>query len=149
MRYEIIAVFWLVFLSCVSGLAAAWLRMRFVLRGWLAVYLAILLVAVSGFLREEPGTIVAALAMWLVLALLPALISRICVRYCTQQNYEAARRLAQVIRWLHPADGFWEMPAILHAFAMAQHGELTAAAAALQRFSDIDAPIGAIAITTL
>jgi hypothetical protein len=45
-----IALFWLVCLSCLSGLVVVIARARAAGRGWIVVYLAILLVSVLGWL---------------------------------------------------------------------------------------------------
>jgi rhomboid protease GluP len=66
-----------------------------------------------------------------------------------QQDYAAARRLARIISWLHPADGFRELPKIVHAFELAQQGELAAASDTLNRFQEVKSLTGLAAIIHL
>jgi rhomboid protease GluP len=80
--------------------------------------------------------------MWFWLVLAPGLISRWFHRCVLQQRYSVARRLAQIIRWLHPADGWRQQPALLDALALAQRGELPAALEILQRQQNIKSGIG-------
>jgi rhomboid protease GluP len=111
--------------------------------------LAILLLAVTGWLLEHAAIIYLAAALWFPLVLLPGLIGKLCDRRFMQQDYAGARRLAQIIRWLHPADGWIEMPTIIHALELAQKGELTAASETLNRFQEVKSIIGLAAIINL
>ena len=147
MDYDII-LFWLVCLSCLAGLVMS-MRMRFAAPGWAGLLLAILLLSVSGWWLEQPTMIYLAAALWFVFVLLPGLIGRLYQRRFMQQQYAAARRLARIIRWLHPADGWREQPTILHALELAQQGQFTAAAETLQRFQDVQSMIGMTAVVNL
>ncbi len=144
-----IVTFWLVVSSCVAGMAVTWTRVRFAGRGWLVVFLAILLLSVTGWLLEQAAIIYAAAALWFVLVLLPGLIGRLYNRRFMQQEYAAARRLAWIISCLHPADGVRELPKIIHALELAQKGELTAASETLNRFQKDKSMIGLAAIMNL
>ena len=70
-----VVIFWLVCLSCLSGLVVVATRFRSAGRGWSMVYLTILLVSVSGWVWEKAAFVYAGLAMWLLLVLLPGLLS--------------------------------------------------------------------------
>ena len=122
-----ILIFWFVFFSSVSGLAVALKRFRHGGTGWVVVFGCILLVAVTGLLGRLSAFVYTAAGMWLLLVLGPGLIARFYHRYILQDRYGAARRLAKIIRWLHPADGWREQPEILDALELAQRGELPAA----------------------
>ncbi|MGA2257916.1 MAG: rhomboid family intramembrane serine protease, partial [Thermoguttaceae bacterium] len=148
MDYDIV-IFWIVCFSCLSGLAVMWTHVRFTAPGWAMLYLGILLLSVAGWLLEQPGMIYAAAATWLLLVLLPRLITRLYHRRFMQQQYSAARRLAQIVSWLHPADGWREQPKIIHALELAQQGELTAAAETLKRFQEVRSLIGMAAVVNL
>ena len=148
MDYDIV-LFWWVCLSCLLLLAVAWTRGRFAARGWVAVYLAILLVAVSGWWWEQPGPIDTAAAILFLFVLLPAWIAKLCQRRFLQQQYPAARRLAQIAAWLHPADGWREQPKIIRALELAKQGDLAAAADALKRFQNVKSVIGLAAVANL
>ena len=76
MDYDIV-IFWLVCFSCLAGLAVTWMRVRFAAPGWIVLYLAVLLLSVTGWLWEQPAIIYAAAAMWFLLVLLPGLIGRL------------------------------------------------------------------------
>ena len=144
-----IVVFWLVCSLCLAGLAATWARMRFTAPGWLVLLLAILLLSVAGWLWSQPAIIYTAAAIWLGLVLLPGLIGRLCQQRLMQQQYSAARRLARIISWLHPADGWREQPKLLGALELAHQGEFAAAVETLRRFQDAKSLIGLVAVANL
>ena len=145
MDYDIV-IFWLVFFSCLSALFVALTRFRSIAGGWIAVYLSILLAAVVGKLCHLSALVHVAAAMWLLLVLLPALIVRLYLRRFLQQRYSAARRLARVVSWFHPADGWRQQPEILRALELAQQGETTAALEILRRFQGVKSRIGFAAV---
>lgn len=144
-----IVTFWLVVSLCVAGMTATWTRMRFAACGWLAVCLAILLVAVAGWLLEQAALVYVAAALWCLLVLLPGLIGNGFDRRFMRQDYAGARRLARIIRWLHPADGWIELPTMINALELAQKGELTAASETLDRFRGVKSLVGQAAIMNL
>jgi rhomboid protease GluP len=149
MGFDSTVLFWLVSLSSLLGLGMTWMRLRFTAPGWLLIYLATFLLSLAGWLWQQPATIYAAAAIWLLLILLPALVGRLYNRRVMQQRYAAARRLARIIGWLHPADGFRELRAVTHALALAQQGELTAASETLKQFQNLKSSIGLAAILNL
>lgn len=102
--------------------------------GWLAVFLVILTLSITGWLLEQRVLIYIAGGMWLVFVLLPGLLARFYQRRMLEQRYSAARRLARIISWLHPIDGWRQQPEIIHAIELAQRGEKPAALAILERF---------------
>jgi rhomboid protease GluP len=142
-------IFWLVCLSCLSGLAVMLRRYRFAGRGWLVIYIAILLVALLGRLGKKSVLIYAAGAMWLLLVILPALLATFYHRRFLQQRYPVARHLARLISWLHPADGWRQQPQILYALELAQRGDLTAATETLRRLERVKSLIGLAAVMNL
>jgi rhomboid protease GluP len=148
MDYTLV-LFWLVSLSCLAGLVVTWMRMRFTVPGWMAVYLAVFLLSLAGWLSKQPAITNAAAAIWFVLILLPGLIVKVYNQRILQQKYAAACRLARIISWLHPADGCRELPAIVHALDLAQQGQLAAASQTLNRFQKVESPVGLSAIMNL
>jgi rhomboid protease GluP len=148
MDYDIV-IFWIVCPFCLFGLAAMCMRRRFDATGWIVPYVAILLLSVTGWWRQQPVLIYTAGAIWALLVLLPLLIGNLCNRRFMQQRYTAARRLAQIVGWLHPADGFREQPRVIHALELAQRGDITAASEALQRFQNVKSLIGLVAVVNL
>ena len=144
-----IFTFWLVVALCLTGMVVTWTRVQSTGRGWLVVYLGILLLAITGWLLEQGLIIYAAAALWFLLILIPAWIGKLYGRRFMQQDYAGARRLAQIIRWLHPADGWIEMPQIIHALELAQKGELAAASETLDGFQDVKSMAGLTAMMNL
>ncbi len=144
-----LVISWLVSSICLFSLAVTWMRTRFTAPGWMVLYLTIFLLSITGGLREQPAIINAAVAMWFILILLPGFIARLCYRRFMQQKYPEARRLAQILSWLHPADGYREQPEIIRAIALSQRGEITAALDALKRFQNVKSVIGLTAIANL
>ncbi|NLS91721.1 MAG: rhomboid family intramembrane serine protease [Planctomycetaceae bacterium] len=144
-----IVTFWLVVSLCLAGMTATWTRVQFAGRGWVAVYLAILLVAVTGWLLEQAAIVYLAAALWFLLIFLPGLIATRYNRRFMQQDYAGARRLAQIIRRLHPADGWIELPTIIRALELSQKGDLTAASETLDRFQGVKSLVGLAAIMNL
>ena len=142
-------IFWFVCFACVTGLLVLWTRARSTGLGWVAVYLAILLVDVIGWLWELNAVVYAAAALWLLLVLLPGLVSNLYLRRFLQQRYSEAYWLARIISWLHPADGWRQQPQIIHAVKLAQRGELVAAQETLQRFQGVRSLIGLAAVANL
>ena len=148
MEYNTI-IFWFVCFSCATGVVVTLKRGRAAGIGWSVLFLVILLTAVAGWLMERAALVYAAGAMWLVLVLLPGLLGTLYYRRFLQQKYSAAYRLARIIGWLHPADGWRQQPQIVRAVDLAQRGELPAAMEALKRFQDAPSVIGLTAMPVL
>ncbi len=143
-----IIIFWLVAFVGISGLITLGRHARSGATGWVVVYLGILLIDGLGRMHL-PVLIYCALGLWLVLVLLPGLISRLCYQRFLQNRYSEAYRLARVLGWLHPADGMREQAGIIHAVALAQRGELNAARSMLERFEGTRSVIGLVGIANL
>src|SRR5437868_1686509 len=131
-----VIVFWVVCFSCLAGLARSLPQVRLTGPGWVVLYLLILLLCLTGRFWAQTAMIYAAGAMLLVLVLLPGFLSKLYFRRFLQQRYSAARRLARVISWLHPADSWRQQPEIVHAVELAQMGELTTASQILKRHAE-------------
>jgi rhomboid protease GluP len=148
MEYDIV-LFWFVVLVCVSGLFVLTTRVRLAGFGWIGLYLAILLTSVIGRVLGKSGLIFAAFAMWIVWVLLPGLLSNLYYRQFLQQRYSAALRLARIIGWLHPVDGWRQQPEIVRGLELAQRGELSRAVEVLSRFEESRSIVGLVAIASL
>jgi rhomboid protease GluP len=144
-----IVIFWFLLLSCVSGLVMVLVRFRSSGKGWLFIYSSIVLAALIGQFSGKGGWLYAGLGLWVVLVLLPALLVRIQSRYFLQQRYGSARRLAVVLSWLHPADGWREQPKVIHALELAQNGDLSTATEALRQFQGSHSLLGLAAVTNI
>src|SRR5579864_4305977 len=88
-----VVIFWFIVLSCASGLAVSVARLRLAALGWTVVYVAILLAAALGRLRNSSALVDTALAMWLLFILAPALLSRSYYRCFLQQRYARAEQI--------------------------------------------------------
>jgi len=144
-----VVVFWFVVLSCLSGLVVALSRIRSVGRGWIVLYLGIVVICVAGWFWNKDVLIFTAAAMWILFVLLPGLIGQIYHRKLLQQRYESAYRLARIIGWLHPVDGWREQAKIVRAHEFAQRGELDSAKELLERVQEGRSAINIAAVAGL
>ncbi len=124
------SLFWIAMISCAALLARTvppWRQQRRG-AGWIVVGAAILLIggAAEIFIPLHAGVLVGTL--WTVFIVLPSLIIRAVLRQALGQRYARAERLARVVCWLHPADGWRETPALYHALSLAQEGQRERAA---------------------
>jgi len=142
-----VVIFWFVCLVCASGLVAIFKRLPHAGRGWLGVYLAILLVAVAGKISRQTFLIYAAGVLWVLLVLVPALLGKLYHRSLLRRDYGTTYRVVQIISWLHPLDGWRSQPEIIRAIKLAQRGETAAASDILERYRNVASPaaMGAIA----
>ena len=144
-----LVIFWCVFFYALVGMVMTLARFGLSMIGWVVLYLAILFIAVFGELEEQKTCIHVAAAMWLIFVLLPGLVGRLYSRRFLQQQYSAAFRLARVLSWLHPADGWRQQPEIVHALDLAQRGELPEAVGILNRFQNVKSLMGMAAMINL
>ena len=124
---------WFVVLSCTAALLRTLANLRVLGADWVLVHLLILTVTGAGGWWHFRPAIYAGGILWTVWVLVPALLSRLYLRWFFQQRYRAARKLAQIVSWLHPAGGWRRQPEILRALELAQAGEIAAAVEILQR----------------
>lgn len=141
-----ILVFWFVILTCASGLIASFRRARVTGKGWIGIQVAILFVVVASALFHIPALIYVALAMWLFFVLLPGLIGKSFRRHILKQDYAAAHRLARIISWLHPMDGWPQQPELIRALDLAKRGEIAQASEIFNRFRNVKSLTGLSAI---
>jgi rhomboid protease GluP len=144
-----LVIFWCVCFYAFFGLVMTLTRLRSGRRGWVVVYLAILLVAVWGKIEGQEACLYAAVAMWVVFVLIPGLLFRALNRRFLQQRYRDAFRLARVMSWLHPADGWRQQPEVMRALDCAERGELPQAVEILNRFQNVNSLMGMAAVTNL
>ena len=100
--------------------------------GWAMATGLVLVVAGAGLLFFPTTAGYFAGAIWLLLVALPSMGHGLVGRLSNHQRYAAAARLAAVLRFLHPGDGWWERPRILRALALAQAGAFDEATAILE-----------------
>lgn len=142
-------LFWMLCLLVLTGLAISLRRIRSGGRGWAVVLTLILLLNLAGGLSRQGSLIYAALAMWLLLVLLPASLAKLYQQRLLQQRYGAADRLARIISWLHPADGWREQPKILSAIRLAEAGQLDPASEMLKFYQTNESWTGFCAVAAL
>jgi len=112
---------WVVTISCFSLM----LQVLLVRRnwGWLGTTLGILMaMGIVSYLSPDYSGIVGGI-LWLILILFPVIGLRRIHHFIDQERFQSARRLASVLAWLHPADGWWEQPQFLYALQLLQTGE--------------------------
>ncbi|HYT60153.1 MAG TPA: rhomboid family intramembrane serine protease [Haliangiales bacterium] len=142
-------LFWFVCVSCVSALLRALINRSVLDAGWVVVCLLILAMTVAGGWWNFRPAIYAGGVFWAVLVLVPALLARLHLRLFLQQRYRAARKLAQIVRRLHPAGGWREQPEILRALELAQAGDLESGVEILRRHQSAQGLGAAAAIANL
>jgi rhomboid protease GluP len=72
-------------------------------------------------------------SLWTLFILVPSLAARNATRASLRQDYRRAERFANLVRWLHPADGWRQQPDLFRALRMAQEGALPEATSLLVR----------------
>jgi rhomboid protease GluP len=102
-------------------------------RGWIAISALVLVVSGAGRLFFEQSAGYVGAGLWAVFVLLPLGGQRWLGRLSDQQRYRAASRLASALRWLHPADGWWDRPRLFEALDLGRRGEVDDAAALLEQ----------------
>jgi rhomboid protease GluP len=107
-------------------------------RGWrIVATLTLAVLLLSLFVRPEMAGFIGG-GVWGVLVLLPSLGFRLVNQFVLQQQYGQARRLAVILRWLHPADGWFEQPEFLKALELGQQGHFGEAGQILQKYQATD-----------
>jgi rhomboid protease GluP len=140
---------WIVCLSCASTTLYAVRTSARNNLGWIFVAVFILLVtAIFSYLIPAIGGLVGG-CLWLILIVLPSIASRKVNQLAAQQRYSQASKVALVVSWLHPADGWREQPQILQALDMGQRGAIALAMEILNRYKTNNTPAGRYATATL
>ncbi len=114
-------------------------------RGWQIVTVILLTVlGVSWAIAPNWAGVISGL-VWLVLFLLPSMGATRVNRLVSQERYRAARQLAIVVKWLHPADGMVEYPRLLRGLELGQQGRLEESQQWLQSLQSDTTPMGRMA----
>ncbi|MFC1706125.1 rhomboid family intramembrane serine protease, partial [Planctomycetota bacterium] len=77
-----------------------------------------------------------------ILVLLPGALLRLTTRLAVQGRNVIALRLSQLMRLLHPFDGWWRRPAFHEAHLLVARGEIDRAVAIYERLRDDHTPMG-------
>ncbi|MHC5056968.1 MAG: rhomboid family intramembrane serine protease [Planctomycetota bacterium] len=110
--------------------------------GWVAVNVFVLVamgVAHLAWPGREGGV---GAALWGTLYLAPLLGARRLGKLMLAGRYDAAERLARVLKWIHPADGWREQPRLVRAMALAARGRTDEAAREFAEIGSGGKPIG-------
>jgi rhomboid protease GluP len=138
----------LLFLACVSPLVLlgqTW-RRGGLDRGWrLAAFAVLIVTGVSWIVRPATAGFIGGGA-WFALLLLPAVGLRKTAELAVTQRFASARRLARLLRLLHPADGLLEQSILLQALELAQRGDSASALALLAPLRNNHTTLGRQAI---
>ncbi len=116
-------------------------------RGWVAMLAAIVVLLVFGCVTMPDSAGLITAAVWLPLVLAPAIGNRILLRLTTMKEFRKASRLARLLSWLHPADGWRERVDLLRALELAQGGDVGRAVEILQRIETPTTWTGRLAIS--
>ncbi|MGB3694878.1 MAG: rhomboid family intramembrane serine protease [Spirulinaceae cyanobacterium] len=133
---------WTICLSCIAFLIRAFRSNPKRNLGWVIVAGAILTITLVGwaFVPDLAGVIGGVL--WGIFLLVPLIGFTKVNKLIYQQRYKQARFLAVYLRWLHPADGWFEQPELLRALSLGQRGQMEEAFAILQHHQNTRSPIG-------
>ncbi len=111
-------------------------------RGWRNASLATLFVTGVSWLLFPAVAGYMAAGAWFFLLLLPAVGGRKMADLALRQRYGAARRIADLLKILHPADEVPAQAAILRALELAQHGRTDEALERLARLRSDQTSVG-------
>lgn len=137
---------WIVCTSCISIMLFA---TRSSSRGWIAIAGFVLSVtATMLYLFPAIAGLVGGL-LWTVLVLVPILGFKQINQLVAKQQFGQASKLAAILRWLHPMDGWRDQPHLLKALELGQRGEIAEAEARLNRHRAATTSTGRDAIATL
>jgi rhomboid protease GluP len=115
----------------------------------IVVHVAIMAVALAGWLSGRGAFLYAALGGWLLFILMPGILSRIYHQRSLQQDYAAACRLAKIIYVLHPTAGWRRQPEVIRALMLAQQGAFEAANEMIERLRPVKSLAAFTAVTQL
>lgn len=140
---------WIVSISCISQIIYGIRSSAIQGVGWMVV--SGFTLAVTAILSYFAPTIAGLVggSLWAVLMVTPAIAIRNVNRLLTEQKFKQARRIATLVRLLHPVDGWREQPELIKALEMAQDGLIDKATAIFQRYQLSTTPTGRYATVTL
>ncbi|MBV6625307.1 MAG: rhomboid family intramembrane serine protease [Rivularia sp. (in: Bacteria)] len=140
---------WMVSISCISQIITGIRSSARRAVGWMIVSGFILAVtAILSYLTPTIAGLVAG-GLWAVFVVTPAIAILNFNRLLTQQKFRQARRIATLVRLLHPTDGWREQPEFVKALEMAQEGLIDEATAIFQRYQSSTTAIGRYAAINL
>ena len=104
-------------------------------RGWIAICVGILLAIVATYRLAPAWVGWVAGGLWLIWVAIPLVGMKQVMTWVAQERFQTARPLAQLLGWLHPADGWPDVASVLHALTLAQRGQEEEAATLIRQHS--------------
>jgi rhomboid protease GluP len=139
---------WLVAFSCAALIVRSWFD-RETRQSWLWLSVAILGATLGGHLASWPVLRAAGEIVWAIFVLGPSLLSMAFVRFHLAQRFGVARRIATVMRVLHPSADWRQWPEMTRALELAQNGREEAAMEILRRYAAMPTTNGLVATAQL
>lgn len=133
---------WMVGASCLMTLLAAFRGGVRDLAGWIGVSVFILALGLVSWCFDPGRAGYAAGIAWALLILLPSIGMRRVRAHLRRLDLAGAWRGSKVVRFLHPFDGWWRMPTLIHAQLLDDRGEFEAAHALLAPLAAREDSIG-------
>lgn len=115
-------------------------------RGWIVVSTFILALTIVAFLFLPAWGAWLAAAVWLLLAGLPAILLRRLDQLIAAGEFAGGERLATLLAFLHPADGWRGLPGVVRALGLAEDGAFDEALAQLARSESARTALGRTAV---
>lgn len=135
----------IVFFSCIFSLV----RSPRLPKGWLLVSGGILAILALAFLWMPGWAGWISGGIWALFVAIPLIGFARINRLFYQERYRPARKLAERVRWLHPADGWVEYPELLRGLELAQQGKLDEARQIFNRYGALTNSTGRVATAFL
>ncbi|MDX2242495.1 MAG: rhomboid family intramembrane serine protease [Leptolyngbyaceae cyanobacterium bins.302] len=114
-------------------------------RGWLVVTGVILVSLGVGFVTAPAWAGYISGGVWVILYLLPLVGIARLNRLVSQERYRPARKIANLVKWLHPADGYVEYPHLLKGLELGQQGRMDEATQLFNRYQTNSTTTGRMA----
>ncbi len=140
---------WMVAVSCISIIIYGRRLPIHQSGGWMTISGLILIITGIIYLLAPTISGLIGGCLWGILILVPLFGFKQVNQLIARQKYGQARRLAMLLKWIHPADGWREQPELLRALELGQRGDLVAATTILNRYKTANTWIGREATITL
>ncbi len=108
-----------------------------------AIISGLIIVIALGVISYNSSTGVAIISLiWLIFLIIPKAGFLLVKKLFYQQNYQKARQLALLLRWLHPTDGWWEYPQLVLALETIQKGDRVTGMNILEQYQPLKNCLG-------
>lgn len=137
---------WMVCLSCIALMLRATQLPWRETGGWIVISVLLLLITVIVAMSVPGWAGWIGGILWLGFVFIPLITLKQINQLVYQEQYQQAGQLARWIRWLHPADGWWEQPQLFKALELVQTGDLEKAQTILAYYQTVKNSTGRVAI---